>query len=86
MAQARSNVQLPIGAERPKGFLDAEREAFEQGLELGKEYVDVAARRVAAWAEDHPGQLLLAGLAAGFVLGQIWFRRRRLDLSDLDLE
>jgi len=84
MAEARSNTQLPI---QPKSVIEEELEAFQQGIEIGREYADVARRRVAAWAEEHPGQLILAGLAGGFILGKLLFRRRRtkVDLADLDL-
>ncbi|HEY5677603.1 MAG TPA: hypothetical protein VIR81_12480 [Myxococcales bacterium] len=61
-----------------------EAAAFEQGLELGRKYAEHALRRVAAWAEEHPGQLVLAGLMAGFILGKALYPRRRLDLQDLE--
>lgn len=51
---------------------------FAQGVVLGREYTQRAARRVAAWAEEHPGQLLLAGLAAGVILGKLLFRKPRI--------
>ena len=83
MSEATSSTQLPPGAQ--KSVVQEELEAFQQGLELGKQYADVAARRVAAWAEENPGQMLLAGLAAGFIVGKIFFRpRRRLPDFDLD--
>ncbi|MGZ6141932.1 MAG: hypothetical protein ACXWLM_01280 [Myxococcales bacterium] len=82
MAEARSNTQLPSGFAR--SVVDEELEAFRNGMELGRQYADVAVRRVAAWAEEHPGQLLIAGLAAGFVLGKLLLRPKRLALEDLD--
>jgi hypothetical protein len=58
--------------------------AFQRGLELGRELADTAVRRVGAWAEEHPGQLLLAGLAAGIVLGKLLFPGRRPIIEELD--
>ena len=69
MAQTQSKVQLPIGAIPQAG--EERAQAFERGLQLGRAYADYALRRVAAWAEENPGQLLLAGLAAGFALGKL---------------
>ena len=84
MAEARSATQLPLGGGFAKSIVDEELEAFRNGIELGRQYADVAARKVAAWAEEHPGQLLVAGLAAGFILGKILLRPRRPVLDDLD--
>ena len=90
MAEARSNTQLPIGAVAAKSVIEEEIEAFQQGIEIGRKYADVARRKVAAWAEEHPGQLILADIAGGFILGKLFFgsrsRPKRIDLSDLDLE
>jgi hypothetical protein len=52
--------------------------AFERGVLLGRDYAERASRRIAAWAEENPGQLILAGLAAGFVLGKLLLRRPRI--------
>jgi hypothetical protein len=55
-------------------------EAFHHGLELGREWVRKASVKMAAWAEENPGQMVLAGLAAGFVFGKIFLRpRKRLE-------
>ena len=75
MAQTQSETQLPIG--RLEEGADESARVFERGLELGREYAGQAIRRIAAWAEENPGGLLLAGLAAGFVLGKVLFRPRR---------
>ncbi|MCA1827449.1 MAG: hypothetical protein ABR567_11955 [Myxococcales bacterium] len=84
MAEARSNTQLPIGT---KSVIEEEIEAFQQGIEIGRQYADVARRRVAGWAEEHPGQLILAGLVGGFILGKLLFRpRRKIDLSGVELD
>ena len=76
MAEVRSSSQLPVG-ETIKGAVDEELRAFQQGIELGRRYAEVAMRRVAAWAEENPGGLVLAGIAAGFVFGKVAFRKRR---------
>jgi hypothetical protein len=55
-------------------------QAFQHGLEQGREWVRKASVKMAAWAEENPGQMLLAGLAAGFVFGKIFLRpRKRLE-------
>ena len=82
MAEARTKTQLPLG--QIPSVLDEEVQAFQQGIELGQQYAGVAMRKVAAWAEENPGQLLIAGLAAGFVLGKLLLRpRRRISLENL---
>jgi hypothetical protein len=74
MAQTFSKTQLPApGITAP---IPEKTGAFERGLLAGREYADTAMRRLAAWTEEHPGQALLAALAAGFVLGKIFLRRR----------
>jgi hypothetical protein len=85
MAEARGNAQLPIGA-TIQNVLGEELQAFQQGIELGRKYADVALRRVAAWAEENPGGVVLAGLAAGFLFGKVVFHKRRPRLADLDLD
>ena len=50
---------------------------FQQGMELGKVWAGKAAKGIAVWAEKNPEQVVLAGLAAGFVLGKIFFGGRR---------
>lgn len=76
MAQTHSKVQLPVPeSTSPPGAGQAQ--AFQRGLLFGREYADTAARRIAAWTEEHPGQALLAGLAAGFLLGKLLLRKRR---------
>jgi hypothetical protein len=84
MGEMQGKAQLPMpeitSPQQPAG----ETAAFEQGLELGRRYAEQTVRRIAAWAEEHPGQVLLAGLMGGFVLGKLLFPRRSLELQDLD--
>jgi hypothetical protein len=56
---------------------------FQKGVEKGRDLAIVATRRLAAWAEENPGRLILLGLAAGFVIGKLLFRRpsRVLDVE-----
>jgi len=68
MAQPMSTTQFPLPG------LDVE--TFQKGVEKGRELALLAQRRVAAWAEENPGQVILAGLALGFVLGKLLFRKR----------
>ncbi len=82
MGQTHSKTQLPMQEiVRPEA---RESDPLQEGIELGREYAELAMRRIGAWAEEHPGKVLLAGVAAGFVLGQLLFRRRRtlLELDD----
>jgi hypothetical protein len=57
--------------------LDETLEMFQQGMELGKVWSKKAAKGIAAWAEKNPEQVVLVGLATGFVLGKIFFGSRR---------
>jgi hypothetical protein len=82
MAETRGNMQLSVDA-LDKSVLQAELEAFQEGIALGRQAAQLAMRKLAAWAEENPGQLLLAGVAAGFLLGRSLFRRR-LALRDPD--
>jgi hypothetical protein len=73
VGETRSKTQLPMsGIATPPAA--EETEAFRRGLELGRDYAEKAARKIGAWAEENPGQVLLAGLAVGFVLGKLLYR------------
>lgn len=85
MAEARSRTQFPAGVQQAaKGVVQAEIEAFEEGVRAGRQYAALAMRKIAAWAEENPGQMLFAGLAGGFLLGKLLYRERRLRLEDLE--
>lgn len=79
--EAQGTAQLPLGA-LDKSVLRAELEAFKEGVALGRQAAQLAVRKLAAWAEENPGQLVLVGLAAGFVLGRFLFRRRDSETRD----
>jgi hypothetical protein len=87
LAETPSKTQLPLShaeAGLPGAGENAEEEAqaFQRGLEIGREYAEIAVRRIGAWAEEHPGQVLLAGLGAGILLGKLLFPRRRAVSED----
>jgi hypothetical protein len=85
MAETRSKTQLPMsGVATPPSTAAEESEAFRRGLEAGRDYADKAARKIGAWAEENPGQVLLAGLAVGFVLGKLLYRRPASIADELD--
>ena len=82
MAETRSKTQLPMSEISTPSAEEAAR-AFQRGIELGRDYAETTLRRVAAWAEENPGQLLLAGVAVGFLLGKLLFSRPRGPADDL---
>jgi len=82
VAETRSKTQLPMSEISTPSAEEAAR-AFQRGIELGRDYAETALRRVAAWAEENPGQLLLAGVAVGFLLGKLLFSRPRSPADDL---
>jgi hypothetical protein len=71
MGETRSKTQFPIAgtSAAPPGA------DFQRGIEVGREVAQTAVRRIGAWAEERPGQMVLAGLALGFVLGKLLFGR-----------
>lgn len=48
---------------------------FEQGLAAGREWARKATQRTLDWVEGHPGEAVLIAIGAGFLLGQVLFRR-----------
>ena len=82
MAETQSKTQLPIELHNQEAAREEAAQACQRGLDAGREYAQQAMRRVAAWAEENPGQLLLAGLLAGFILGKLLFRPRKVVVAD----
>jgi ElaB/YqjD/DUF883 family membrane-anchored ribosome-binding protein len=84
MGEVRGNqVQLAAPAIRtsvPRRGM----EAFGQGIAAGREWARKATQRTLDWVEGHPVQALLIAAGAGFVLGQLLFRRRRPAEEDAD--
>jgi hypothetical protein len=82
MGESYSKTQLPPPRmPAPEQGVEA---AFQRGLALGRDYAGIAVRRIGAWAEENPGQILLAGLAAGFILGKLLLPSRRKVIEDPD--
>jgi hypothetical protein len=83
MAQTRSRTQLP-SPEITSGAAggDAGSQAFQRGLQVGREFAQTAVRRIGAWAEEHPGQVVLGGLAVGYVLGKLLLGRPRVVIEE----
>ena len=73
MGETHSKTQLPMHEIVDPGRSE---DPFHEGLAAGRELAEVAVRRIGAWAEENPGQVVLAGLAAGFLLGKLLFPRR----------
>jgi ElaB/YqjD/DUF883 family membrane-anchored ribosome-binding protein len=84
VGETRSKTQLPMsGIAAPRSAAAEETEALRRGLQLGRDYAEKAARKIGAWAEENPGQVVLAGLAVGFVLGKLLYRRPPPIVDDL---
>jgi ElaB/YqjD/DUF883 family membrane-anchored ribosome-binding protein len=65
-AETRQEEQAEMAA-----ALDEGAEMFQQGMELGRVWARKAADGLSRWADKNPEQLVLVGLAAGFVLGKL---------------
>jgi len=81
MGETRSKTQLPMHEILER--IDQGQAAFANGMLLGRDVAQRAARKVAAWAEENPGQLLLAGLATGFLLGKLLLHTPRVTPDDV---
>jgi ElaB/YqjD/DUF883 family membrane-anchored ribosome-binding protein len=80
MGETRSKTQFPMAATTAT----PPAADFQRGLQVGREAAQTAIRRIGAWAEENPGQMVLAGLALGFVLGKLLFGRRTPVSEDLE--
>ena len=60
--------------------------AFQRGMESGREWVQQAAVKVASWAEENPGQMVLAAVGVGIVIGKLFFSPSRRRDPDLDFD
>ena len=83
MGETRGKTQLPI-PEITAPRMEDDTEVFARGLRAGRELADTAVRRVGAWAEENPGQVVLAGLALGFILGKLLLGPRRTLSEELE--
>jgi len=84
MGEVRGNqVQVPapeIRASVPERGADA----LAHGIAAGREWARKASQRTMDWIEGHPGEALLVAVGAGFLLGQILFRRRPIREEDAE--
>ncbi|GAC1347060.1 MAG: hypothetical protein NVSMB23_25730 [Myxococcales bacterium] len=55
---------------------EGDAEAFARGQAQGGDLGALWRRKLAAWAEENPGQLIVAGLLVGFVAGKLLGRPR----------
>lgn len=78
-----SATQADPGLAAPGPVPEGDAEAFRRGMGRSQELAVEIRRRLGSWAEENPGQVVFAGLAAGFLLGKLLFRPRRIEL-DLD--
>jgi hypothetical protein len=83
MAEMRGKTQLPMPEITPPRT-ENDVQVFERGLRAGRELAETAVRRIGAWAEEHPGQVVLAGVALGFLLGKLLLGRRRTVSEELE--
>jgi hypothetical protein len=79
----RSASQADPGLSAPGPVPEGDVEAFRRGMSRGRGLAEGIRRRLGAWAEEHPGQVVLAGLAAGFVLGKLFLGPRAVE-EELD--
>ena len=84
MSDMRSQTQSPM--QRRDGALPAEEDvdAFRRGVQFGREVAGTAVRKIGAWSEEHPGQMALAALALGFLLGKLLGGRPRPISEELE--
>lgn len=75
VAETLSKTQLPIGA----STATVDDELLAHGIAVGREWAQSALERGRKWAVENPGQFVLAGVAAGFILGKLLFSRRRAE-------
>jgi hypothetical protein len=60
----------------PTSSLDETAELFNQGMKLGRAWAEQAVSGLQRWAQKNPEQVVLAGLAVGFVLGKVLLKPR----------
>ena len=76
MGEVRGN-QVQVPAPEIRGSVpERGLEAFGQGIAAGREWARKTTQRTMDWIEGHPGEALLIAVGAGFLLGQVFFRRR----------
>lgn len=78
-----SATQADAGLAAPGPVPEGDVEAFRRGMGRSHDLAQGLRRKLGAWAEENPGQVIVAGLAAGFVLGKLLLRPRFREI-DLD--
>jgi hypothetical protein len=84
MGETGSQTRLPMQGMGGASRAGDSPHAFQLGLQLGREAAGTAVRKIGAWSEEHPGQMVLAGLALGFVLGKLLAGRPRPVSEELE--
>jgi len=79
MAEVHGNQPQVPAPEIRAAPSEADLADFERGLAAGREWARKASQRALAWIEENPGQALLIAVGAGFIAGQVLFRRRTLE-------
>jgi hypothetical protein len=69
-------TQTQTGARTAAAALEEGAQLFQQGVTTGRVWALKASRGLEHWAEKNPEQVVLAGLAVGFVLGKIFLAAR----------
>ena len=76
MGEVRGNQVQAAAPEIRASIPERGVDAFAQGVAAGREWARKASQRTMDWIEGHPGEALLIAVGAGFLLGQVLFRRR----------
>jgi hypothetical protein len=82
MGETGSQRQFP--AQGMGGPFPARDGGFRRGVQIGRDLAETAVRKIGAWSEEHPGQMVLVGLALGFVLGKLLAGRPRPVSEELE--
>jgi len=82
MGETESQTRFPMpGMDAVSPARDG---AFQRGVHLGREAAGTAFRKIGAWSEEHPGQMVLAGVALGFLLAKLFAGRPRPVSEELE--
>ena len=76
MGEVRGNQVQAAAPEIRASIPERGADALAHGIAAGREWARKASQRTMDWIEGHPGEALLVAVGAGFLLGQILFRRR----------
>jgi len=82
MGETGSQRQFPT--QGMGGPFPARDGGFRRGVQIGRDLAEAAVRKIGAWSEEHPGQMVLVGLALGFALGKLLAGRPRPVSEELE--